>query len=1551
LHFAHIWCSWFSLLRVAHPKMLCPHFLENYMANFIVTSLDDTEIDDGVLTLREALVLANANADADTITFDAGLTDQTLLLTDGQLILSNSVTINGDTDSDGDADITISGGGQSRVFSVTNGTSTLNALTITNGSSSSGGGVDVGRSAYLIVNNSTFSGNTANSGGGLSSDGFVVIYNSTFSGNTADFGGGVFIDEGFAFLLNTTLSGNTALYGGGVFNRSATTELTNVTITGNTATITGNLSSGDSGGGVWAALPAGSLTLTDSIVLGNTAQNDNQISGPITYRDANITTGDAAAVFAVVDADGGGRLANNGGPVLTVALKADASNPALDISDKGEDATGAVPLDNVGVGNDGTNFGDVGALELYPAGLQVTILDDVVNALDGETSLREAIAYADRLNGADTITFAADLKGTITLAGTELILQSDVTINGDIDGDGDADITISGGGQFRVFKVTDGVSTLNALTITGGNSTEKGGGVFVGSSAALTVNNSTFSGNEASSGGGLASYGTVRINNSTFSGNEASSGGGLASYGTVRINNSTFSENDAVNDGGGVNIGYGSAELSNTTLSGNTAIRGGGISSDGTTDLTNVTIAGNTASGTTVSGKGGGVHIANRGDLTVNSSTFSGNEASYGGGLSSYGAVRINNSTFSGNEARSGGGVRIQQGSAELTNTTLSGNTAYNGGGITITSFGAADLTNVTITGNTASGQGGGIYTTFGSVSLINSIVLGNMARVSASNEIRDNGTITYRGGNIITGDSATVFADGKLRDNGGPVQTIALRADALNPAIDAGDDFEAPTTDATGAERFDVANVGNDDADFGDLGALELQQQSETLSLIVTTSDDVVDAFDNLTSLREALALANASDGADTITFDASVFTGTASENTITLAGSQLVLSSDVTIDGDIDGDNVADITVSGGGASRVFTVTGGIATLDALTITGGSPVSGSGGGGVNVYRDATLNLDNSTVSENYAGWGGGVYNDGTATLTNSTVSGNTARNIGGGIFNAYTTATLTLTDSTVSGNSATYGGGISNLGMTTLINSTVSRNEANYGGGIENQGTVTLTNSTLSGNLGDSGGGILNYGIATLTNSTLSGNTGGIANYDSSFGGRGDINSIEATTTLINSIVLGNSAAGAGNEETTGDGLIIIRNSITGENGETAADVFAEPDGTGGKLRDNGGPVQTIALRADALNPAIDAGDDFEAPTTDATGAERVDQSGVANNGSNRSDIGAYEARFASPTITSGTAASVAEGNTFVVNLATTDDLSSEGAGLTYAITGGRDSALFAINATSGVLQFVTAPDFEVPSDVGGNNVYEVSVTVTDAGGFTDTKAMIVSVSNVAEPTVGATPDNDDLVGTSSADRIDLLAGADRYYGLGGNDTVYGNVGNDRINGGDGADKLVGGSGSDVLNGGRGGDVLKSGGGSDVLKGGGGSDVLKGGGGSDVLKGGSGKDELTGGKGADSFIFNDGDSKNGFSKRDTITDFGRGNDNIDLRQTDADRGQRGDQSFDFSGTSAAENSVWYKTSGDNLIVMGDNTGDGVADFKITLLDVSNLSESDFLF
>ena len=111
--------------------------------------------------------------------------------------------------------------------------------------------------------------------------------------------------------------------------------------------------------------------------------------------------------------------------------------------------------------------------------------------------------------------------------------------------------------------------------------------------------------------------------------------------------------------------------------------------------------------------------------------------------------------------------------------------------------------------------------------------------------------------------------------------------------------------------------------------------------------------------------------------------------------------------------------------------------------------------------------------------------------------------------------------------------------------------------------------------------------------------------------------------------------------------------------------------------------------------------------------------------------------------PSITSdggGATASVsaAENQTAVTDVQATDDGDSEGAGLTYAITGGADQARFSIAAATGVLTFDVAPDFENPDDAGTNNVYDVQVTVTDSGDLTDVQDIAVTVTDVNEAPV---------------------------------------------------------------------------------------------------------------------------------------------------------------------------------------------------------------------
>ena len=51
-----------------------------------------------------------------------------------------------------------------------------------------------------------------------------------------------------------------------------------------------------------------------------------------------------------------------------------------------------------------------------------------------------------------------------------------------------------------------------------------------------------------------------------------------------------------------------------------------------------------------------------------------------------------------------------------------------------------------------------------------------------------------------------------------------------------------------------------------------------------------------------------------------------------------------------------------------------------------------------------------------------------------------------------------------------------------------------------------------------------------------------------------------------------------------------------------------------------------------------------------------------------------------------------------------------------LTYSIIGGADSTKLQIDISTGVLSFIIALNFEVPSDADADNVYDVIVQVSD-------------------------------------------------------------------------------------------------------------------------------------------------------------------------------------------------------------------------------------------
>ena len=186
--------------------------------------------------------------------------------------------------------------------------------------------------------------------------------------------------------------------------------------------------------------------------------------------------------------------------------------------------------------------------------------------------------------------------------------------------------------------------------------------------------------------------------------------------------------------------------------------------------------------------------------------------------------------------------------------------------------------------------------------------------------------------------------------------------------------------------------------------------------------------------------------------------------------------------------------------------------------------------------------------------------------------------------------------------------------------------------------------------------------------------------------------------------------------------------------------------------------------------------------------------------------------------PVITSnggGASAAIATAENSVA-VTTVTALDADSPALVFAIAGGADAARLIIDPLTGTLAFAAAPDFEAPADAGGNNVYDVIVSVTDGSGGIDQQALAVTVTNAAGATIKGTVGNDRIdaghtaagqpLATDEEDRITGRAGNDRIAGGDGDDRLLGGAGDDRLRGGDGDDRLDGGLGANRLTGGAG-------------------------------------------------------------------------------------------------------------------------------------------------
>jgi hypothetical protein len=295
-------------------------------------------------TLRDAVLAANANPGADTITFASSLSGDTILLDiagKGNIKITDNLTIQGPganllTVSGGNAASSDSGG---LVHVTTNSlTVSISDITLTNGRSTGVGGALAAALGTLNLNGVAIQNSYAQTFGGgfdLPSGGAVNITHSTISGNSAGGSGGGFVTNyATVTLADSTVTGNYAAGGGGGFYVRAALTVNNSTISGNTANGFGR--------GFWLAKFDG--TLTNSIVANNTNGGGNEFDATGQGVPNNVTANNTLieGSYSVSGTFSGasnilgqdpklGPLTNNGGPTQTLALL--PGSPAIDTGD------------------------------------------------------------------------------------------------------------------------------------------------------------------------------------------------------------------------------------------------------------------------------------------------------------------------------------------------------------------------------------------------------------------------------------------------------------------------------------------------------------------------------------------------------------------------------------------------------------------------------------------------------------------------------------------------------------------------------------------------------------------------------------------------------------------------------------------------------------------------------------------------------------------------------------------------------------------------------------------------------------------------------------------------------------------------------------------------------------------------------------------------------------------------------------------------------------------------------------------------------------------
>ena len=476
--------------------------------------------------------------------------------------------------------------------------------------------------------------------------------------------------------------------------------------------------------------------------------------------------------------------------------------------------------------------------------------------------------------------------------------------------------------------------------------------------------------------------------------------------------------------------------------------------------------------------QGGGVHIENSQNVTIDHCTIQNNKT-----------TEVSPNTSASVDIGAGGGVFVSDKShVTIQNgSTIQGNTGTRGGGIYVENS-TVEVKNSMIDGNTADdvpekapnsnkGLGGGIYSYESTLTVTDSTISGNEAKGSTS---------------LIWYNSKDEISSEALGNGGGGICAVGKKSDVTLDGVTVTGNKATYSKKGTGAG---IEAQG---------GSLTVKDSTISNNEAQGNGGGIFSAEGNELNISASTIQGNKADNGGGIHMgEARDTSKTPSKATIT---DTKVLENEAIGSGEGGG-----VYVGGPRAD---------ATLKGCTVANNKSVST--GGGI-AAKLSTVTLDDTTVENNQAVNGGGLFHLGIAapgslTLQNgSVIRNNTASSMGGGLF-LWGNVGLKSENSEISGNKALYGAGIAASQYTAnfaspkleLVDTKVNNNgDANtvMGGGIYAASGVTVTskNTKFLGNTASSGGGILLYlnSSADLNNSEVSGNKatgngGGVYVYD---------------------------------------------------------------------------------------------------------------------------------------------------------------------------------------------------------------------------------------------------------------------------------------------------------------------------------------------------------------------------------------------------------------------------------------------------------------------